>query len=304
MFTATTITILLAATVLALLAIAAACILGWANQAFYVYVDPKIVAINDALPGANCGGCGYVGCGEYAEAVCGGDAAVTLCAPGGVGCAQSLAEIMGVKMDASLPFRAVVHCAATWAERLGRSMYYGEPTCAAANLVAGYQGCTYGCLGLGDCVHACEYDAIHLFDGLAKVDYEHCIGCKACATVCPRNIISMVPFKSERMMIVACSNEDFGNDVKAVCKTGCIGCKACSRKNELIEMEGNLPIIDYDAYDPEMEFDPILDKCRMESLFFIGRPTPEQMAAVADIEVAGSIMADFKTTVDDTEWRG
>lgn len=297
-------TILLAAGVLFLLSVAMAYVLGWANEQFYVEVDPKVVLISTALPGANCGGCGFVGCGEYAEAVASGKAPVTLCAPGGVGCTEDLAEIMGVEVSAALPYRAVVHCSADWDERIGRTDYQGEQTCAAANLIGGYQGCTYGCLGLGDCVRVCEYDAIHVINGLAKVNYDNCIGCRACETSCPRNIISMVPFKAERMMVVACSNKDFGNDVKAVCKVGCIGCKACTRKNDLLEMEGNLPIIDYDAYEPEFEFEPILEKCPKESLFFIGKPTPEELAAVAHEEMPERVEADFKTTIDDTEWRG
>jgi len=302
MLTATT--VFLAAIVLSLLAVAMACVLGWANQAFHVEVDPKVERINDVLPGANCGGCGYVGCGEYAEAVATGDADLTLCAPGGGGCAQALGEIMGVEVSAAMPYRAVIHCSATWEQRLGRTDYKGETTCAAANLVADYQGCTYGCLGLGDCQNVCDYGAIDIVDGLAKINYEACIGCKACESVCPRNIISMVPFKSDRMMVVACSNDDFGKDVKNVCQTGCIGCKACSRDNELIKMDGNLPIIDYEAYDPDSAMEPILDKCRMESLFFIGKPTPEELAKIAHEEMPDRVEADFKTTVDDTEWRG
>jgi hypothetical protein len=103
---------------------------------------------------------------------------------------------------------------------------------------------------------------------------------------------------------VACSNTDFGNDVKAVCQTGCIGCKACSRKNDLIEMEGNLPVINYDAYNPDLDLQPILDKCRMESLLFVGKPSERDLAAVAGEDAPDRIMADFKTSVDDTEWRG
>ena len=300
----TTTTVLLATAVLALLAVAMAWVLGWANRAFHVDVDPKVKAVAEALPGANCGGCGYVGCNEYAEAVAGGKCDITLCAPGGAGCIKRLAEIMGVEAGEALPYRAVVHCSATYSQRLQRHEYHGEQTCVAANLVAYVQGCTYGCLGFGDCVEVCDYDAIHIVDGLARVDYDTCVGCKACARVCPRNIISMVPFKSEQMLVVACSNEDFGNDVKAVCQTGCIGCKACARKNDLIEMEGNLPVINYDAYNSDCALQPILDKCRMESLMFVGKPTEKDLAAVASEEVPDRILADFKTSVDDTEWRG
>ena len=300
----TAVTMILAAAVLAILAIAVAYVLGWANRAFHVEVDPRVEAILDALPGANCGGCGFVGCAEYAEAVARAGADVALCAPGGAGCAQRLAEIMGVALAQTFPYRAVVHCAARADQRLQRTSYVGEPTCAAANLVSGIQGCTYGCLGLGDCTRACRYDAIHVIDGLSTVDYEKCIGCKACARTCPRNIITMVPFKSDRMLVVACSNQDAGPDVKAVCEVGCIGCGACSRNAELMEMQGKLPMIDYDRYDESADFTLARKKCPREGMIYVGKPSPEELAAVADEEMPTRVEADFKTTVDETEWRG
>ncbi len=299
-----TVTMILAALVLALSAIGVACILGWANRAFHVEVDPKVEAIIDALPGANCGGCGFVGCSEYAEAVAKGGTDVALCAPGGAGCAQRLAEIMGVEVSPSFPYRAVVHCAAHTKHRLGRMPYEGERTCGAANLVAGVQGCTFGCLGFGDCTRACKYDAVHVIDGLATVDYEKCVGCKACAAVCPRNIITMVPFKSDRMLVVACSNQDSGPDVKAVCEVGCIGCTACSRNAELMQMAGNLPTIDYDRYADLADFTVARAKCPRASMIDVGKPTEEDLAAVAAEEIPERVEVDFKTTVDETEWRG
>lgn len=298
-------TIILAALALAALAVIMSWVLGWANRKFHVEVDAKVEAIGAALPGANCGGCGYVGCSEYAEAVASGEASVDLCGPGGTSCASALAEIMGVEVEASYPFRAVVHCSAGFDQRLQRSEYRGEQTCSAANLVAGVQGCTYGCLGLADCVRACEYDAIHVVDGLAVVDYDKCVGCKACAIVCPRNIITMVPFKSERMLVVACSNKDMGPDVKKVCKTGCIGCKACTKGDAPLVMQDNIPVMDYDKYQAGTDFAPVLEKCRMESLLFVGKPTEAEVAAAAEEPgPEGPVKADFRTTVDDAEWRG
>ncbi len=299
-------TLTLSALLLLLLTVAMALVLGWANQAFYVAVDPLVEAIDRALPGANCGGCGYVGCNEYAIAVAEGQAALNLCAPGGTSCIEALAELTGQEASAALPYRAVVHCAATRDQRLPRvkPLYLGEPTCAAANLVAGFQGCAYGCLGLGDCVRACDYDAIHCIDGVAVVDYDHCIGCKACAPACPRNIISMVPFKADRMLVVACCNPDSAAATRAVCPIGCISCSMCAKKCDVMLMKNSLPIIDYDAYENEDHFAVALEKCPRESLIFVGKPSPSDMAKVADQEMPERIEADFQTTVDKTEWWG
>ncbi len=301
----TIVIIALAATTMLILAIAMSFVLGWANQAFHVEVDPKIVKVNDVLPGANCGGCGYVGCNDYAEAVVLTGESVTKCPVGGSSCASSIADILGVEVEDSWPYKAVIHCAADETQRKGRLEYKGEKTCAAANVIAGIQGCTYGCLGFGDCVEACNFDAMELSKALPRVLYEACTGCGACAKVCPRNIITMAPFKAEQMLVIACSNADFGAEVKAVCEIGCIGCKLCAKANDLFSMEGNLPVLDYDRYDPSTaDFTEALDKCRMESLITVGVPSAAQKEAVADEELPERIEADFKTTVDDTEWRG
>jgi len=297
--------VILAAGTMLLLALVMSLILGWANRTFHVEVDPRTEAIQEALPGANCGGCGYVGCNEYAEATAKGEAQPNLCTVGGASVATAIAGILGVAVEETWPYRAVVHCAANYDNRLGRSAYVGEPTCSAANVISGVQGCIYGCLGFGDCVLACDYDAIHMVDGLATVDYEKCVGCGACARVCPRNIISMVPFKAERMFVVACSNKDFGNDVRNVCKVGCIGCKACERVNDLLHIESNVATLNYDNYDPaKVDFSAALNKCPRESMLFVGKPSALDLAAVADEELPDRIEADFKTTADDTEWRG
>jgi len=297
----------LAATTMLVMALVLSVVLGWANRAFHVEVDPRVDAAIDVLPGANCGGCGYVGCGEYAEAIVLDNAPVNKCTVGGESCMLALADVMGVDAEASYPWRPVVHCGARYSDRLGRTEYHGEQRCGPANLVTDIQGCTYGCLGFGDCTRACNFDAIHVIDGLARVDYEKCVGCGACAKACPRNIISMVPFKQEQMLVVECSNHDAGKDVKAVCKVGCLGCKACERaSNGLFCMDNNLSSIDYDNYTGGNLEDCLLaaKKCPRNRLVFVGTPSEVDKAAVGDEELPEVIKPDFKTTVDDTEWRG
>jgi RnfABCDGE-type electron transport complex B subunit len=302
-------TLILAGATMLALAVVMALVLGWANKAFHVEVDPRVEQVNEALPGANCGGCGYVGCNEYAEAVVEGEGKVpvTLCPVGGSDCAQAIAEILGVEVDESAPYRPVVHCGAAWDDRLGHSEYRGEQTCAAANLVGGIQGCAYGCLAFGDCVRSCNYDAIRVIDGVARVNYDNCIGCGACERACPRHIITMVPFKQERMLAIKCSNKDFGKDVKKVCKVGCIGCKICMKLGgDMFGFKDNLPQINYADYSEKLleDAEPALQKCPMKGLVFLGKPSEADLAATADQESPKMAQPDFQTTVDNTEWWG
>ena len=296
---------LAAATMLAM-AVVLSFVLGWANRAFHVEVDSRVDAAIDILPGANCGGCGYVGCGEYAEAIVLDNAPVNKCTVGGESCMVALAEVMGVDAAPSYPWRPVVHCGAHTEDRLGRNPYLGEQRCGPANLVTDIQGCTYGCLGFGDCTRACNFDAIHVVDGLARVDYDKCVGCGACAKVCPRNIITMAPFKSRLMLVVECSNLDAGKDVKSVCKVGCLGCKACERASGMFTVVNNLSTIDYENYTIENLKTGVqaAHKCPRNRLVFVGEPTEKDLLAVADEELPDVIVPDFKTTVDDMEWRG
>lgn len=299
--------VFVAAVIMLVLSVAGALILGWANKAFHVPVNPLVEKINGVLPGANCGGCGYVGCNEYAEAVASGAAQPDKCTVGGEEVAAKVAEILGVTLEASWPYRPVVHCGATYGQRKGRMDYRGERTCAAANLVCGVQSCTYGCLGFGDCERVCAFDAIHVKNGLATVDYTKCTGCGACAGACPRNIINMVPFKKERMLVISCSNKDMGKEVREVCEVGCIGCRACERASGgAIRVENNLPTINYEEYNPETMNASIMamQKCPMQRILYVGKPSPEDVGSVQDQPVPTVVTADFKSTVDQTTWRG
>ncbi|HET6426816.1 MAG TPA: RnfABCDGE type electron transport complex subunit B [Phycisphaerae bacterium] len=297
-------TIGLAILVMLALGVCFAMLLGWANVAWKVDVPLQLRQLTDAMPGANCGGCGYIGCAEYAEAVFRGEAPPDKCPVGGAAVARHVAEIMGIDLQETLPYRPVVHCGADYDCRLKRAEYTGERTCGAANLVAGVQGCTYGCLGFGDCEWACQFDAVKMVNGLAVIDYDKCTGCGACAKACPRHIISMVPFKAERIVVVACSSKDPGKVVRSVCTVGCIGCGICQKLNELFTVTDNLASINYDHYDAQADFAPVLAKCPRQTLIYVGKPSAKDLAAVAGEELPERVEADFKTTVDDADYRG
>jgi ferredoxin len=221
--------------------------------------------------------------------------------------AEQLADVMGVELGESYPYRPVIHCSATNSDRLKQARYEGEPTCAAANVVGGVQGCSYGCLGFGDCVDSCEYDAMTLVDGLPRINYENCVGCGACVRACPRNLIEQIPFKVEQMLVVGCANRDPGKAVREVCKVGCIGCGLCARKEpEVFHMEQNLATIDYSNYTGREDFGPVVDKCPMESLVTFGKPRPEHLEEIADepeMALAGR-PDDPHTEAEDLHWRG
>ena len=196
--------------------------------------DPRIEEVSACLAGANCGGCGYAGCADYAKAIVEDGAPTFKCAPGGDKATDAINTIMGNATDDRPSLRATVICAG--GENCGtRFDYQGIQTCAAANGIAGGpSACAYGCLGLGDCTRACKFDAIHVINGVAVVDREKCTGCTACTVVCPRHVIQMKPIAPQPA--VKCSNKDKGVLVNKTCTVGCIACGLCVRNcpNEAI----------------------------------------------------------------------
>lgn len=249
-------------------------ILGWANKQFKVEVDPKIERVIAALPGANCGGCGYLGCSDYAVAIVLDNDPVNKCPVGGQSCAEEIAGIMGIEVGDMVPLQAIVHCNAPLSSRLGRTEYMGEKRCASAHQTAGVQACTFGCLGYGDCVQVCNYDAIHILEGLARVDYTKCIGCGACTKACPRGIISIEGFKEGTMPVVACSNKEKAKDAKAACQNACVGCKACVKVSDIFTISNNLSKCNYDDYSAPKheEIMKAIGKCPTGCIYFMGRP--------------------------------
>jgi len=294
----TVISILVAVGVMLILAVVMGWILGWANVAFRVETDPKVTELLEVLPGANCGACGYAGCSEYAAKLASGAAKPGACTQCNKESNQEIARILGCAVGETFPYKAVVHCSANRFTRNGVQNYTGEPTCAAANLISGIQDCTYGCLGFGDCSRACTHDAILVVDGLAHVKYHNCVGCRACEAVCPRHIISIIPFKKSQILAVACSNREKGQDVKAVCKVGCLGCGACQRKaGEMFQMGVNLPAIDYDHYH-ESDEQGVIEKCPAKMLIYVGEPTEEDIKATEHEEMEDVVNPKFTTTLD------
>ncbi|EKD26296.1 MAG: electron transport complex, RnfABCDGE type, B subunit [uncultured bacterium] len=285
-----------------LLSVSMGYVLGWANKVFHVEIDPKIEKVNSVLPGVNCGGCGFVGCQEYAEAIVKTNAPITKCSVGGKSCAANIADIMGVTLESQSPWCPVIHCCSDNTTREGLTEYRGDNTCSGANMVAGIQSCSYGCLGFGDCKTACKYGAIKISGQLAVIDYNKCVGCSACAKACPRHIISMVPFKTNNIAVVACSNKDAAKETRLVCKVGCIACKACSKVNEHYVVDATLARLDYDKYNIDSNFDAAINKCPRHCIIKVG--TPHERYKTEDEVDPKRVDADFSTTVDNTEWRG
>lgn len=203
-------------------------ILAVASAVMAVPTDEKVEALTEALPGANCGACGYSGCEGYAKALAEGTAQVGACSPGGEEASKALAEILGVEADAMEKKVALVHCMGSCDNTDTKMEYQGIQSCAAAiSLHGGTGACSYGCLGLGDCVAACPYDAVSVCNGVAHIDSELCKGCSLCVRACPKSIISLVTYKPQA--IVHCMNTDKGAAAKKACKAACIGCKKCEK---------------------------------------------------------------------------
>ena len=230
-------------------------VLAAASKVFYVETDPRLDQLNECLPGANCGGCGFAGCGAYAEAVLKGEAPVGKCASGGNEAAKAMAAIMGVEAGEVTRKVALVRCSGartydaegnlTKGAKM-KATYEGFHDCLAASRVGGSGplSCKFGCLGYGSCTKVCKYGAISVKNGVAVVDEDLCVGCMACAQVCPRKIITAV--EPSQNVIIACNSLAKGAVTNRACTIGCIGCGKCMKNcpSGAITITNNLAQID------------------------------------------------------------
>lgn len=220
--------------------------LGFSSEKFKVEVDPREESILEELPGNNCGGCGYAGCSGLAAAIVKGEAPVNGCPVGGAAVGKKVGEIMGVAAEEGVRQAAFVKCGGTCEKAKQDYQYTGVEDCAALSFVpnGGAKSCSYGCLGFGNCVKSCPFDAIHIVDGIARVDKEACKACGKCVAACPKGLIELLPYDAEH--IVQCSSKDMGKNVMKACTAGCIGCRLCEKNCafDAVHVVDNIAYID------------------------------------------------------------
>jgi RnfABCDGE-type electron transport complex B subunit len=233
--------------ILGVLALLLGAILAVASRVFHVDVDPRVEQIEELLPGANCGGCGFAGCSVMAERIATGGASPAQCPVCGSEARKAIYDLMDLEAEEEEPRIARMLCGGGTGCK-DKESYHGVADCRAAVLVqGGPKACDYACVGLGSCMEACPFEAIFMGDdGLPHVIEERCTTCGACERVCPRNVIKVMPKK--RVVWVKCSSHDPGKIVNKICETGCIACRRCEKECpfDAIHVIDNLAVIDYD----------------------------------------------------------
>ncbi len=226
-------------------------VIGVVAKAFAVEVDERVEGVEERLPGANCGGCGFAGCSDFAKAVVEGRAQPGGCPVAAPEAVANIADYLGIAAEEQEKRVALVRCSGDIPNTV-RSLYNGVRDCRSAVLVAGgAKGCDYGCLGFGSCADACPFGAIEIRDGLAVVHPDLCVGCENCVPACPKNLIVMVPASAE--VHVYCNSPEKGAAKRKVCKTACIACRKCvkaSGEEDYMLVDGFLVRANYENLAP------------------------------------------------------
>ena len=229
--------------------------LAIASKRLAVVIDPRLEKVHGLLPGANCGACGGAGCFGFAEMLLSGKADVSACRVSDEKVQEQVAKLLGKSLDKKVKKVATLRCNGGLKVK-DRFVYHGIKDCMAANLVLkGQKGCIYGCLGFGNCVKVCPFDALKMSDdsGLPVVDKDKCKACNKCVIACPKRLFTLSPitnplFEGRDAVYVLCSSHDAGKDTRSACPVGCIACKLCEKacKFDAIHVIDNLAVIDYD----------------------------------------------------------
>jgi len=292
--------------------VVSAIILFFIAQKFKVIEDPRIDIVEEALPKANCGGCGYAGCRAFAEGmVKAGTMEGFFCPVGGNDLMKSLGPLLGLIPEEKAPQIAVLRCNGSIKNSIPKFEYDGDHTCSfTTNLTAGLGGCQFGCLGGGECVDACNFDAMYM-DPITNLPVvkDNCVACNACVLACPRNILELRNRgPKDKRIYVACMNEEKGPLAKLNCTVACIGCNACVKvcNFDAIHVNNFLAYIDYEKCTlcrkcvevcptdaiHEINFKPRVPKVETEK----NTPQPKEKLLVVEKEISKSDTAEFEAS--------
>lgn len=262
----------MAAGFMAVLGVALAGMLAFANRQLYVFEDPRIEAVEDLLPKSNCGACGQAGCRAFAEKVVGGEIVPAQCTVSSAEQRGDIADLLGVEAGSVDKRVARLACAGGHHVAFLRARYAGHDSCRAAAVVSGGgKECAWGCLGLADCMKVCSFDAIHMdIHGLPVIDAEKCTGCNDCVEVCPKGLFSLESLRNQ--LWVACKNQADGDTAEAACEVACTACGKCvaDASPKLMSLANNLAAVNYDWI--ELAERRLIDRCPTGAIVWFEKP--------------------------------